>query len=156
MAESGVKTAYKVVTEGAVETSAPHVTIGIRPESFGAPRPDLAGYRIQIPGQAPIWVIDRNGYRRWIPNPDTFNHLFRDWSRVQDINANEISLGPQLDNLTVLVRGAATPNVYILDGHRKRWITSPAIMDKYNFAWERVVVVPQIIVDSISTGDIWE
>jgi hypothetical protein len=33
----------------------------------------------------------------------------------------------------------------------KRWITSPAVMDKYNFTWDRVYVVLPVLLSPIPT-----
>ena len=121
-----------------------------------APRPDLAGYRIQIPGQPSVWLIDQQGYKRGIPNPTTYNNLFRNWSGiVADVDANEIANGPGLDDGAVLLKGSATPSVYIIDGGKKRGITSPAVMDQYYFNWGTIVVIPDILLNAIPNGSIW-
>ena len=39
-----------------------------------------------------------------------------------------------------------------LDSAQKRWIVSPPVFDKYHFAWNKVYVVPPVIINSIATG----
>src|SRR5436853_6035990 len=45
--------------------------------------PELAGYKVRMTGQTPIYVIDRYGYRRLVPFPHTFMHLFKDSAASQ-------------------------------------------------------------------------
>jgi hypothetical protein len=119
---------------------------------WGGPRPDLNGLRVKFPNQPEIYLIDR-GYRRWIPNPATYNNLFRDWEGiVVDIDINEIPLAPQITSGAVLVRADGTAPVYLVDSGVKRWIVSPAMMDKYYFNWNRVYVLPAGSVDPIPMG----
>lgn len=147
---------YQLKTLEAVETQPLAVSVGVKPQLFGVPRPDLAGYRVKVPKQAPIWVIDQDGYRRWIPNPTTFNNLFRDWSVVEELDVANIAETVPIDDGAILFKGSATANVYLTDRGNKRWITSPAVMDKYNFNWGKIVVVPQILVNMIPTGLAWQ
>lgn len=128
--------------------------MGVQPTAayWGGPRPDLNGLRVKMPNRPEIYLIDR-GYRRWVPNPMTYNNLFRDWNGiVVDINIDEIPLAPQITSGAVLVRAAGTAPVYLVDAGVKRWIVSPAMMDKYYFAWNRVYVLPAGSVDPIPVG----
>ena len=128
--------------------------LGIQPVSahWANPRPDLNGLRIKLPNRPEIYLIDR-GFRRWIPDPGTYNNLFRDWNGiVVDIDIDDIPLGPAITSGAVLVRAAGTAPVYLVDQGVKRWIVSPAIMDQYYFAWNRVYVLPAGSVDPIPVG----
>jgi len=136
------------------ELEVAHAPMGVQPFSMhlSNPRPDLNGLRVKMPNQPEIYLIDR-GYRRWIPNPATFNNLFRDWNGiVVDINIDEIPLAPQITSGAVLVRAIGAAPVYLVDAGVKRWIVSPAMMDKYYFAWNRVYVLPAGSVDPIPVG----
>jgi hypothetical protein len=140
------------------DTPPPTTKIGIEivTRTLATPRPDLAGYRLQIPGQPSIYLIDENGNRRGIPNPTTYKKLFRNWSGVvADVDLNEIPDAGDLDNGAVLVKGINTPSVYIMDGGKKRGITSPAVMDKYYFNWDTIVSIPDILVNAIASGPNW-
>lgn len=120
------------------------------------PRPDLSGLRVRSPNTAPIYVIDPDGYRRWIPNPDTYNNLFRDWtSVVVDLGTNLIAAGPALDDGAFLARAPGTAPVYLVSNGQKRWIVSPATMDKYWFDWSKIRDVPLSALNAIPTGPSW-
>lgn len=123
------------------------------------PHPELAGCKVRITGTTPIFLIDRLGYRRFIPFPLTFLNLFKDAEVLQVVVSSsvaQISQGPPLDYGAVLIRGRGSEPIYVLDGGKKRLITCPGTMDKYGFNEESVVVVPQILVDAIPDGEIWE
>jgi hypothetical protein len=128
--------------------------LGVQPAAthWSSPRPDLNGLRVKLPNRPEIYLIDR-GYRRWVPNPGTYNNLFRDWNGiVVDIDIDEIPMGPGISSGAVLVRAAGTAPVYLVDQGVKRWIVSPAMMDRYHFAWNRVYVLPAGSVDPIPVG----
>ena len=115
-------------------------------------RPDLNGLRLQIPGNPAIWLI-LNGVRRHIPNPATYDNLFRNWSGiVQDINANEIDDGGPISNGARLARPANEAPVYLITNDVKMWVPSPAVMDEYHFDWNKVVSLPKVAIDSIPDG----
>jgi hypothetical protein len=116
----------------------------------------LAGYRVMSPGYADIHLIDPAGYRRRIADHTTYNQLFRDWSGIVDANLDHIADRPPLGPGTVLLRGEGRDTICLLDGGRRRLITSSAVMDKYWFKWDRVCVMPQTLVDSIPIGEDWE
>ena len=50
------------------------VSVGVQPETLLAPRPDLNGLRVKSPTSPAVYLI-LDGYRRWIPDPDTYNNL---------------------------------------------------------------------------------
>jgi len=68
------------------------------------------------------------------------------------VDIDEIPLAMQISSGAILVRADGTAPVYLVDQGTKRWITSPAIMDKYNFAWGRVYVLPPASVYPIPVG----
>jgi hypothetical protein len=107
-------------------------------------RIDLNGLRIKLPGDPKIYLMDL-GKRRWIPNPNVYNSLFRNWvGIIEDIDIVEITTGSQIPVTAILFRAYDSPKVFLLDGNPpnqvKRWITSPAVMDRYNFDWGRIHV----------------
>lgn len=139
-------------TELEVQTEPMVLSVGMTPASFLAPRPDLNGLRVKLPGRPEIYLIDQ-GYRRWIPNPATFNNLFRNWNGiVEEISITSIPTSQNISSGAILARAYGTAPVYLVDQGLKRWITSPAAMDRYNFSWERVYEVPSILLNSIPSG----
>jgi hypothetical protein len=128
------------------------MTTGLHLTEFGSPRPDLNGLRVKLPNADPIYLI-LDGYRRWIPDPDTYNNLFRNWDGViVDIDINDIPEGPPLSHGAILARALNTAPVYLVSNGLKRWVTSPAAMDKYWFAWEKVLNVPASLLDPLPPG----
>ncbi len=131
------------------------VKVGITPQA-ARPRPDLAGLRLKAPNNPAVYVVDPQGFLRWIPDPATYNNLFRDWnSIITDVDLVDISMGPQLTNGAILAQGSGEPAVFLISNGTKQWITSPAAMDKYDLNWNTVVQVPHVLVDSIPTGPSW-
>jgi hypothetical protein len=138
-----------------VNTAPPTATIGAANVAAAAvPRPDYAGLRVMEHTGPAIYLIDPDGYRRWIPDPTTFNNLFRDWS-VERMDLSNIPEASPLTSGAVLAIGSGTAPVYLVSNGVKRWITSGGAMDKYNFKWEHVVQVPRVLVDSIPSGPSW-
>jgi hypothetical protein len=101
-------------------------------------------------------LIDHEGYRRWISNPTTYNNLFRDWNGIAaDIDINETPQAPALADGAVLAFAGYGSPVYIVSNQVKRWIVSPAAMDKYYFSWSTLVQVPHVLLDYIPAGSNW-
>src|SRR5262245_24593851 len=96
--------------------------VAVGAESWSAPRTDLAGIRIKSPNAPAIYLIDPDGYRRWIPDPDTYNNLFRDWNGiVVDIDVVSIPEGAPLTSGAVLARPSNAAPVYLVSNGQKRW-----------------------------------
>lgn len=115
-------------------------------------RPDLNGVRMKSPDNPMVYMVDQ-GKKRWIPNPSTYNNLFRDWtSIVVDIDVNEVPTGPQISDGAILARAGGTAPVYLVDQGMKRWIISPATMDKYDFDWGKIKVVEPIVLGALPSG----
>jgi|SRR5947209_1453564 len=124
------------------------------------PRPELAGCKVRITGKTPIYVIDRKGYRRLVPFPLTFMNLFHDGAVFQGLLVSEavgqIAEGPALDDGAILVRGLHSEDIYFIDRGKKRLIRGRQVMEKYDFSEAGVVVVPQVLVDAIPAGEVWD
>ncbi len=133
---------------------------GYGPQHSKRPYPELAGQRVRIPGTIPIYLIDRNGYRRCVPFPLTFLNLFGDCTAFNRIVVAEdiadIDEGPPLDERAILVRGATSEAIYLMDRGTKKLISSSEVMSKYGFDERGIICVPQVLVDSIPAGEVWE
>jgi hypothetical protein len=131
-----------------------------RSPQVGTPCPELAGLKTRITGTTPIYVIDRSGYRRLVPFPLTFINLFSDSILFKSVMVSEdvadIPEGPPLDDRAILVRGVSSELIYLIDRGTKKLISSSRIMDKYGFDERCVVSVPQVVIDSIRAGEVWE
>jgi len=119
-------------------------------KSAGINYSQFDGMRVKTPNDPKIYLVDQ-GKRRWIPNPPTFNNLFRNWDVYVGIDIMSIPEGKQITDGAFLSKGSG-PEVYLIDNGVKRWIISPAVMDKYNFDWNKIVVIPQLAINYIPTG----
>lgn len=116
-----------------------------------ADRPDLNGYRIKHPDGTVYLILD--GKRRHIPNPKTYENLFRNWDGIiVDVDVDQITDGGALSDGAVLARPKEGAYVYLVSNGSKRHVTSPGVMDKYHFSWHRVNDVPHILLDFINEG----
>ncbi len=116
-------------------------------------RPDLAGKRLQGLNDPAVYLVDDNGSRRWIPNPPTYGNLFRDWNGIEEvIDINDIDRGPDISDGAILAKNPNLAPVYLVDNGQKRWITSPAVMDKFYFSWNTIQSVPNIVLSFVSSG----
>jgi hypothetical protein len=115
-------------------------------------RRDLDGLRVQLPGDPAIYLMDA-GKKRHIPDPPTYNNLFRDWSGiVQDVDLNDIDTGTPISHGAVLAQAFGDPAVYLIDGGQKRHIGSPATMDRYELSWNTIQHVAPSLIAAIPTG----
>jgi hypothetical protein len=143
---------FAAVDELRIDTSAFETLVGVKADASGAPRPDLNGYRLKGPGNPKIYLVDQ-GYRRWIPDPTTYNNLFRDWNGiVEDPLIYDVPEGLQFASGTVLARGSGTAPVYLVEPGSKRWIVDPHTMDVYYFSWDRIYNVPPVLLAGIANG----
>lgn len=113
----------------------------------GEIRVDIRGLRVQLPGNTAIYLIDTTGKKRHIPNPQVYNAIFKNWEGIiQDLDVNDIENGPPLSANAILFKCIDSPNVYLLDSgatpssYVKRHIANPAVMDRWNFDWNKVHV----------------
>ncbi len=95
-----------------------------------------------MPGADAVSVID-DGKKRHIPDPFVYNELFSTWSNIHlDVDINDIDTGAQIPQTALLFRTYDSPKVFLLDGTPpnlvKRWIVSPAVMDRFQFNWGRI------------------
>ena len=118
-----------------------------------AKRPDLAGLRIKDLISPRVYLIDDDGTKRRIPDPSTYNALFRDWNGIENVtDTNAIDDGADITVGAVLVKSSQMANVYLIDNGTKRRVSSPPIMDKFYFAWDKIQIVPEIVLDFIPNG----
>jgi hypothetical protein len=130
------------------------------PQAPGAarPHPELAGLRLRLPQQPAIYLVDPEGFRHWIPDPYTYNRIFRDWSGIfDDPSLNDIADGGALTHGSSVIRADGTAPVYFISNKTKRWVTSPTVMDKCNFRWPNGGdVVAPAVTDAIADGFAWQ
>jgi hypothetical protein len=88
--------------------------------------------RVMVPNGNKVYVIE-GGKKRWIPNPSTYNNLFRSWSGIHvSMYVATIPTGRSIQNGAHLFKGSR-PHTYIMDHGRKIHIVSPTVFNKYYF-----------------------
>jgi hypothetical protein len=121
-------------------------------ESLASARPDLNGVRVRQAGGTMMFLIDR-GLKRHVPDPQTFNNLFKDWSHYDVLDIDSIETGAPLPSGAILASPIGDGTVYLLDSGCKRHVTGPSVMKKYNFNWDRVYKLPPLSLANIPLGD---
>lgn len=138
-----------------VKTALPNVTVGLTADAMAIPRPDLAGLRLTPLKGGPVYLVNPEGFLQLIPNPQTYNNLFRDWNNIVKADLIGIAMGNPLTDGAVLAKADNSDAVFIVTNGVKRWITSAASMDKYYFSWNAIVTAPHVLVDFVPTGHAW-
>lgn len=116
------------------------------------PRPDLNGRLVQVPGLPQVYLVI-NGYRRWIPDYDTFLNLFPGNATIQsDTGVGLISEGPALSSGAVLAKSSDDVRIYLVTNGMKMWIPSPAIFQLNQFNSATVLTVVPVIMKAVPTG----
>ncbi len=113
--------------------------------------PQFNGISVKAPNAPAIYLVDQ-GCRRHIPNPATFELLFRDWSYYTGIDIYGIDQCTPISTGAHLAKCPPLPAVYLIDNAKKRHVASPAVMDKYNFDWNKIEIVSCNVLDAIPTG----
>jgi len=111
------------------------------------------GYRVKTASDPQVYVVIDN-QKCYIPNPGTYNNLFENWNDIQTLTPaelNGIPTGTPLTSGSVLAKGTFAP-VYLITNGQKRHVKSQETMDKYDFAWNKIVSTPDVILDSIPDG----
>ena len=117
------------------------------------PHPGLNGKRVKSPVHPAVYFVWNGGYKCWIPNPHTYNSIFRSWDGILEIDPDElaaIASGPTLTNGALMARPEGFAPVYLLTNYTKNWVTAPRVMDYCNFKWPPTL--PPIIFEFIPNG----
>jgi hypothetical protein len=142
----------ELATIAKTNTPLPKSTVGIPANCIPVPRHDLDGSRLTPPSKDRIFVV-YYGLLHYIPNPTTYNNLFKTWDGiVTTTDIPNIARGQDISVGAVLARGADTAPVYLVTGGQKLWITTSEIFNAFQFNWDAILVIPEILIDSIPTG----
>jgi hypothetical protein len=116
-------------------------------------RPDLAGKRIEASGSPDIYVVDDDGTARRIPDPATYDNLFRDSSGIMAVDPATVTSSPALTSGAYLGwDGVAGDPIYLVTNSQKRHILSPAVIDKFWFNTSKVTTVEKSTLDALPDG----
>ncbi len=105
----------------------------------------VPGERIKAPNSPSVYLVDPEGFRRAIPDEQTYNYFFRSWNGIitrSDVHC--IHRGPDLWGGNFLVKSNTSPTVYFMDGQGiQQWlrpIPSETAFNKYHFRWDSIYV----------------
>ena len=116
------------------------------------PMPELNGLLLQLPGAPQIYLV-LNGFRCWVPDPQTLANLFvSNPSIFQDINIGVVAQGPALTSGAVLAEANGSAPVYLVTNGVKMWIPTPDIFNRYQFKQASIQVVAPVLIDFIPSG----
>lgn len=116
------------------------------------------GSVFKIRGSGAVYMIFR-GYARWIPNPTTYNNLFKSWSIIQTWPASymrtmkaEGRIGRPITNGATLVKSNRQATVYFRVDGRKLPIADPTTFNHYGFNWRKIKTYSQSSINRIRSG----
>jgi len=96
--------------------------------SLPAPAQFTNGMRIRDESTGRI-SLALDGTLRYIPNPQTYINLFKDWSSAISVpNVHNYLIGEDITNGASLVAGTPDGKVFLLLEEGKRWIISPPFL----------------------------
>ena len=150
---------YKTVTLKETEfDTEPPVLKEFDYEAVGAPfpHPGLCGKRVKSPDHRSVYLVWNGGYKCWIPNPATYDAIFRDWEEIVLLDTDQlaaIATGPSLTSGALMVRPQGLAPVYLVTNGTKNWVTSPKVMEYCHFRWPTGnAVVPPILMEFVPNG----
>ena len=116
-----------------------------------AVHPELNGHIYYKTGDPRIWWID-GGLARWIVDENTYHGVFGGSpNKVENDLLSDITVGANVADGTVLVRGGSASAIYLIDQNLKRLIPSEAIKSKYQLNGN-VQSIPPSALAGIGTG----
>lgn len=125
---------------------------GVKPAPTGGPRPIAIGERVTDPATGRVFIVMDGGLRH-IPNPPTYDNLFRTWSGISPIgSASAYPAGPPLSDGAYLAKGTPDGKVFLIVDGQKRWIISPTVFDRFSFKWEAIRDVPASELEALPDG----
>ncbi|MBL8057541.1 MAG: hypothetical protein JNK29_12615 [Anaerolineales bacterium] len=123
----------------------------LRPPAGQAPQALYEGLLLKGSGDA-IYVID-GGRRRLISSADAFQHYGYRWEAVTEVADAYLRQIPEGQPLHVLLRCAASADLYLLQGGEKRWVSDPAALAAAGYSLETDVrTIPCSRLRAISDG----
>jgi hypothetical protein len=139
---------YATTTKEALAAAVGTAQVGVTAQ----PLPELNGLLLQLPGTPKVYLV-LNGFRCWIPDPQTFQNLFVPTATVfQDINIGVVSEGPALTTGAVLAQAAGSAPVYLVSNGVKMWIPTPDILNRYQFNSAKIQTVAPVLINFIPNG----
>jgi peptidoglycan hydrolase-like amidase len=102
-----------------------------------------------------VYYIE-NESKRLFTSGALFERLGFKWGNILTVDALELNWYPSAGNMIypdkTLIRGAGTPTVYLVEGGKKREITSATLLFKLGYTFAGVVEIPAENLDDYPTG----
>ena len=126
------------------------------------------GRLFRAQGTSAVYVIE-GGLKRWIPDEVTLNASYGGKSQVTDVASSFLDQFPRGTDVPAVAAPAPAPtptvqwegrllradgkgNVYRIEGGRKRWVTTEAILTSQYGGWGQVMDVPAATLDQFPVG----
>ncbi len=121
------------------------------------PYAHMAGQVYRSAHEGKLFLVDPLGALREIPDRPTFDNLFRDGTVINTVSEglDTIPRCRALSPGAILLRGQGSNGVYLMSDGRRYGIASPAAMDRYSLAWEKVLEAPAPVLAFFPEGFTW-
>jgi len=96
-------------------------------------------YLIRETGTEPVYYLNPEGVRKWIPTEEIFNSYQDKWEDVQIVSKTEMESYP----VSNLIREEGSNDIYLTENNIKKYIPSPTVFNKYGLDWNSVTTVNQ-------------
>ena len=109
------------------------------------------GLRVAAHTTSAIYLV-MWGELHWIPDPATFNSIFKDWSGIinSDYIVDNMPKGLALAAGSFIAISGASPAWYFVTLGKKLHIPDPATVNRFNF--RSPISLPHLALDYIPTG----
>jgi hypothetical protein len=115
------------------------------------PRPELDGLLLVNRKDESLYLV-LDGVRRRIPDSEHFWTLFRPTACITDLaTLPELPEGAAFSGTEELAQNSRGRVFLVVDGH-KRHVLNPLVMDQFSFSWQKCMLVPDEILESMPTG----
>ena len=99
-----------------------------------------------------VWVY-RDGSFHWITSLDAFQYLGYRWQDVHIVEPGFLKQFPSGNALSVLLKCDGSPDIYLLDAGRKRWIVDIPTFLAQGYVWQDVTFVSCSYLHDLPDGD---
>lgn len=114
------------------------------------------GALIKSTDEPAIYLV-KSGRRFYIPTQDVFSALNLQWSDVNILSPEELSIYREGGYVRLpdgfLVKGREDPEVYLIQGGQRRWISEAKIMFSLDKSWSDIILLPSLALKEYPRGD---
>jgi hypothetical protein len=115
------------------------------------PLPESCG--ILVKGSGPSVYIIYGGAKLGIRSPAAMDAMGYQWGDIQVIPDSTLRVLPEdKPEDGTLLKGPATPNVYVVRNGSRCWVTSPTAFDRNGFSWADIRTIPDDTLAALPVG----